>query len=226
MFSMTFHLGYGITIVIFMSIFFVLLVTKLLMQGYHPIAYWLTFTASAIVGTAISDFIDRTLKFGYAGGSALLITLLLITLAVWYAKERSINVEYITKPSVEVYYWVAFLIANTLGTAAGDFMADNLGLGFINSAIVISVILIITVLLHYFTKVNKTFLFWVAFVVTGPFGATFGDFLTKPIEKGGIHIGTIWSSIFFCIILIFAIAQETKVEKQKDASSKEKGVFI
>ncbi len=215
MFSMTFNLGYGATILIFMSLFLILLVIKLFLKGYHPLAYWLAFTASAIAGTAVSDFIDRTLGFGYALGSATLITMLLITLAIWYKKERSINVEYITKPSVEIFYWVAFLIANTLGTAAGDFLADNLGLGFQNSAILITVLLVIIALLHFFTKVSGTLLFWLAFVLTRPFGATFGDFLTKPIAKGGINFGTVGSSIIFCGILILAIAKETKLEKNR-----------
>ena len=148
-------------------------------------------------------------------GSIVLITLLVITLAVWYMKEKSINDEYITRSSVELFYWIAFLIANTLGTAAGDFLADNLGLGFMHSAILISVVLIIIALLHYFTKVSNVLLFWLAFVLTRPFGATFGDFLTKSVEKGGINFGTIGSSIVFAIILIFAIARETKLEKQR-----------
>ena len=215
MFSMTFNLGYGETIAIFMSLFLIFLGIKLFLKGYRPLVYWLTFTASAIAGTAASDFIDRTLKFGYAWGSLFLITLLLITLAVWYIKEKSIDVEYISRPSVEVFYWSAFLIANTLGTAAGDFLADNLGLGFVHSAIVISGLLAAIALLHFFTNVSKTILFWWAFVLTRPFGATFGDFLTKPLAKGGINFGTIGSSIIFCIILIFAIAQETKLEKQR-----------
>jgi len=214
MFSMTFNLGYADTIMIFMSLFLILLVIKLLLKGYNPSVYWLTFTASAIAGTAVSDFIDRTLRLGYALGSAVLLTLLLITLAIWYKKEKSINVEYITKPSVEIFYWIAFLIANTLGTAAGDFFADNLGLGFRYSAILISVILIAVALLHFFTKVSNVLLFWVAFVLTRPFGATFGDFLTKSVTKGGINIGTVGSSIFFFVILIFAIVKETKIEKE------------
>ena len=215
MFSMTFNLGYGSTIVIFMSLFLMFLAIKLFLKGYHPLAYWLTFTASAIAGTAISDFIDRTLGLGYAWGSFLLITLLLITLAVWYQKDKSIDVEYIAAPSSEIFYWIAFLIANTLGTAAGDFLADNLGLGFVNSAIVLSGLLIIIALLHFFTKISGTFLFWLAFVLTRPFGATFGDLLTKPVAKGGMNLGTVGSSIFFCAILIFAIAKETKLEKQR-----------
>jgi len=215
MFSMTFNLGYWETIMIFMSLFLILLVIKLFLKGYHPWVYWLTFTASAIAGTAMSDFIDRTLGFGYALGSVILIIMLLIILTAWYKKEKSINVEYITTASAEIFYWVAFLIANTLGTAAGDFFADNLGLGFMNSAILISVILIIVALLHFFTKVSGVLLFWVAFVLTRPFGATFGDFLTKPTAKGGINYGTVGSSIFICIILVFAIARETKLEKER-----------
>lgn len=215
MFSMTFNFGYGATIVIFLSLFLVSLVIKLLLEGYHPAAYWLTFTASAIAGTAISDFIDRTLGLGYTLGSAILITLLLITLAVWHKKERSLNVEHITAPSVEVFYWTAFLIANTLGTAAGDFVADDLGLGFEHSAILITGVLVVIALLHFLAKISGTLLFWLAFVLTRPFGATFGDFLTKPVAHGGLNLGTVGSSIFFCVILIFAIAQETKLEKQK-----------
>ena len=219
MFSMTFNLGYASTIVIFMSLFLVFLAMKLFLKGYHPLAYWLTFTASAIAGTAVSDFIDRSLGLGYAWGSLLLITLLLITLAIWYQNDKSIHVEYIAAPSSEIFYWIAFLIASTLGTAAGDFLADNLGLGFVNSAIVISVLLMVIVLLHFFTKISGTFLFWIAFVLTRPFGATFGDVLTKPTAKGGMNLGTVGSSIFFCVILIFAIARETKLEKQRGALS-------
>ena len=215
MFSMTLNLGYGMTIAIFMGLFLVLLLIKLLLQGYHPLAYWMTFTASAIAGTAISDFIDRTLGLGYAAGSVVLIVLLWIVLAVWHKKEGSINVEYITTPSVEIFYWIAFLIANTLGTAAGDFIADNLGLGFQGGAILISGLLAVIVLLHFFTEISGTLLFWLAFVLTRPFGATFGDFLTKPIAKGGINFGTVASSIFFCAILIYSIARETQMEKER-----------
>ena len=219
MFSMTFNLGYWETIVIFMGLFLILLAIKLFLKGYHPLVYWLTFTASAIAGTAISDFIDRTLGFGYALGAAVLTTMLLIILAAWYKKEKSINVEYITAPTAEIFYWMAFLIANTLGTAAGDFFADNLGLGFMNSAIVISAILAIVALLHFFTKVSGTLLFWVAFVLTRPFGATFGDFLTKPIQKGGIGLGTVASSMVICVILLITIHRETQLEKGRLAAA-------
>ena len=218
MFSMTFNLGYAATILIFMSFFLVFLAIKLFLKGYHPVAYWLTFTASAIAGTAISDFIDRTLKLGYTWGSLFLIISLLISLAAWYWKDKSINVEYIPSRASEFFYWIAFLIANTLGTAAGDFLADDLGLGFLHSAIVITGLLIVIALLHFFTKISGTLLFWLAFVLTRPFGATFGDVLTKPIAKGGLNLGTIGSSIFFCIILVFAIAQEAKLEKRRESA--------
>ena len=215
MFSMTFNLGYWDTILIFMTLFLVLLVVKLFLRRYNPLAYWLTFTATAIAGTAISDFIDRTLKLGYATGSVILTVMLMITLAVWYKKEKSINVEYITTSTTELFYWVAFLFANTLGTAAGDFLADNMGLGFVHSAILLFAILIVIALLHFFTKVSGILLFWLAFVLTRPFGATFGDFLTKPVAKGGINFGTVGSSIFFSIILFFAITKESKLEKER-----------
>ena len=220
MFSMTLNLGYWVTIAIFMSLFLVLLIIKLSLRGYHPWVYWLTFTASAIVGTAISDFIDRTLKLGYATGSIILIAILLIILAIWYKKEKSINVEYITTSTAELFYWTAFLFANTLGTAAGDFLADNMGLGFMNSAILLSVILVIVALFHLYTKVSGVLLFWVAFVLTRPFGATFGDLLTKPIAKGGLNLGTVGSSIFIFIILFFVISKETRLEKERLARRK------
>lgn len=215
MFSMTFNLGYAQTIIIFLSLFLIFLVVKLLLKGYHSVAYWLTFTASAIAGTAMSDFIDRTLNLGYTKGSIVLIVLLLISLGVWYKKEKSIYVEYITKPHVEIYYWIAFLFANTLGTAAGDFVADDLGLGFMHGAFLFTGLLIIIALLHYFTKVSGTLLFWLAFVLTRPFGATFGDFLTKPISHGGLNLGTIGSSIFFAVVLAFSITRETQLERQR-----------
>jgi len=217
MFSMTFQWGYATTLAVFMVLFLVLLVVKLLLKGYHSLAYWSTFTVSAIAGTALSDFIDRTLGLGYALGSAVLVVLLGIVLALWHKKEGSIHVESITKPSVEAFYWTAFLIANTVGTAAGDFIADNLGLGFQNGAILITALLAVIALLHRFTKISGTLLFWLAFVFTRPFGATCGDFLTKPVAKGGIHLGTVAPSLFFCGALLFAIARETRLEKQRAA---------
>ncbi|MGB5599161.1 MAG: hypothetical protein WBM66_10625 [Thiothrix litoralis] len=219
MVSMTYDFGYGTTILMFMGLFLVFLGIKLAIKRYEPVTYWLTFTATAIAGTAISDYIDRTLGLGYAAGSALLVTLLLIVLLAWYVREKSINVEVITSTPSEVFYWLAFLIANTLGTAAGDFLADNMALGFATSAALITGVLVAIALLHFYTKVSGTLLFWLAFVLTRPFGATFGVWLTKTHEKGGLDLGTVGASLFFAVILIAAIYRETWVEKSGKAIS-------
>lgn len=215
MFSMTFKLGYAVTIVIFLALFGVLLTAKLWVKGYHPILYWSVFTASAIAGTGISDFIDRTLGFGYAAGASILVLSLLAVLGLWYRKERSISVESITTASAELYYWMAFLIANTLGTAAGDFLADNLGWGFGKSTAIISVVLLLIALAHYWTRLPGLALFWFAFVLTRPFGATFGDLLTKPLDHGGLNLGTIGASAFFGVVLVLAVARESALERRR-----------
>jgi uncharacterized membrane-anchored protein len=219
MFSMTYRLGYGDTILLFMGLFIVLLGIKISMKRYDPVTYWLTFTATAIAGTAISDFIDRTLGFGYAMGSALLISVLMVILLFWHIREKTINVENISDTSSEIFYWMAFLVANTLGTAAGDFVADQLGLGFADSAMLFTGSLVIIALLHFFSKTSGALLFWLAFILTRPFGATFGDWLTKPLENGGLALGTIGASLFFVIILILAVTRETRLEKTGRAIS-------
>lgn len=216
MFSMTFGVGYAATILIFLSIFLLLLGIKLWIRRYSPLLYWLVFTSTAIAGTAISDFIDRTLGLGYTAGSCVLLLLLWLVLAVWKKVEGTIAVEDIRTAKAELFYWAAFLIANTLGTAAGDFLADQLGIGFLYSAIMISLVLVGVVLLHVYTKVSNVLLFWVAFVLTRPFGATFGDLLTKPTDKGGLNLGTINASIVFAVILIIAVMKESKFERLRN----------
>lgn len=214
MFSMTFNLGYASTSIIFLSIFLIFLITKLAIRKYHPTIYWLVFTATSIVGTAMSDFMDRTLGFGYAVGSLVLISLLVIILIIWRSVEKSLSVENINTPQAEIFYWIAFLVANTLGTALGDFLADSSGLGFAGGAMLISGLLVVTALMYYFTKTSRILLFWIAFVLTRPFGATFGDLLTKPIKSGGLNLGTIGSSIFFALVLVFLIFKEHTNMKQ------------
>lgn len=213
-FSMTLNMGYASTILIFLGLFALCLGWKLKLKRYEPISYWLTFTASAIAGTAISDFIDRSLGLGYIYGSLLLTLLLSLTLAIWYFTERSLSVEYIVTSKAELFYWTAFLIANTLGTAAGDYLADDLGIGFLYSALLLSVLLGIIAALHYLTSLSKIFLFWLAFVLTRPFGATFGDFLTKTHAQGGLDLGTMGASVFFLAVLAIALWQAVKRHKQ------------
>jgi uncharacterized membrane-anchored protein len=214
LFSMTLDLGYGITIAIFMSLFVVLLGTKLSMGRYTPLSYWLLFTSTAVAGTGISDFIDRTLGLGYAAGSAILLALLITSLAIWHRVEGSISVERISSARAEVFYWVAFLIANTLGTAAGDFLADDLRIGFLASAGWLAGILLLTALVHFYTKRNGVLLFWVAFVLTRPFGATFGDLLTKSQAQGGLGYGTVVASLFFATLLAVALVREDREERR------------
>lgn len=214
-FSMTLNLGYATASLVFIGAFIGLLFVKLAIKRYDPIVYWLVFTSTSIAGTAISDFMDRTLGLGYGLGSVLLVGMLLATLAIWYHKDKSISVERITTARTEVFYWTAFLIANTLGTAAGDYLADGAGLGFVVSAAIISGLLILTFIFHYYTKISIILLFWIAFVLTRPFGATFGDFLTKPLEHSGLNLGTAGASLFFVVILTFFVWIEHKSHKKR-----------
>ncbi len=218
MLSMTFRLGYATTIVASAVVFVILMAGKLALRRYTPISYWAVFTASAILGTAVSDFIDRTLGLGYTAGAALLLTLLVATLAVWYREERSLSVERIETTRAEVFYWFAFLIANTLGTAAGDFLSDALGIGFLQSAVCIGIVLGFVALAHFFTKISSVLLFWIAFVLTRPFGATFGDLLTKPRDHGGLALGTRAASAFFVLVLTVALWREHRAQTSRAAA--------
>lgn len=214
-FSVTLNLGYAYASLLFMGIFLGLLAVKLAFKKYDPILYWLVFTATSVVGTAICDFMDRTLGLGYALGSLILFIALIATLGLWYYKEKSISVEKITTAPAEIFYWSAFLIANTLGTAVGDFLADDMQLGFAGGAGLIGGVLGLIVLMHYYTKISTVFLFWAAFILTRPFGATFGDFLTKTTEKGGLDLGTIGASLFFVVVLIFFVFWEHRAHKKR-----------
>jgi len=212
MFSMSLGLGYASTILVFVAVFLATLAVKLAAGRYTPLAYWSVFTASAILGTAASDFLDRTLGLGYAVGSAVLTGLLLATLAAWYIRERSLSVERIENAGSELFYWFAFLIANTLGTAAGDYLADDLAIGFMYSAVLIGGSLVLIAIAHYASRISGVFLFWVAFVLTRPFGATFGDFLTKPLDSGGMAFGTYGASAFFALVMGVALWRESRAE--------------
>jgi uncharacterized membrane-anchored protein len=167
----------------------------------------------------MSDFMDRTLALGYAKGSMILITILLSIFAYWYFSERSLNINYIRNRKAEVLYWIAILFSNTLGTALGDFLSDTSGLGYIGGAILIGSLLAFIVICTFYTKISRVFLFWVAFVLTRPFGATFGDLLTKPHEKGGLDLGTTGSSLVLASILIAFMIYTTF--KQNNVSSEQ-----
>lgn len=199
--SMTLKVGYGASSLILIGAFFVLLFIQLLVKRYHPPIFWLVIIATSTAGTTMSDYMDRTLGLGYATGSAILVGILVAVLAVWRLVEGSISVENIRTFRGELFYWMAILFSNTLGTALGDFLADSSGLGFAGGAALISTLLVIVILLHYLTDFSKITLFWIAFVLTRPFGATFGDLMTKTKEQGGLDLGTVGSSSVLAITL-------------------------
>jgi uncharacterized membrane-anchored protein len=212
--SMTLDVGYGLSSIILLSFFLVTLLIQLSVNKYHPIIYWLVIVSTSTAGTTMSDYMDRTLGLGYATGSLLLVTCLIAILAVWRYTVGSLSVNNIRVRKTEVFYWTAILFSNTLGTALGDFLADSSGLGFLGGAILIGGLLTLVVLAFYFTQISRVVLFWIAFVLTRPFGATFGDVLTKPLERGGLNLGTIGSSIVLGLILVFFIVWTTIQEKR------------
>jgi uncharacterized membrane-anchored protein len=215
--SMTLNVGYIFSSVILLVFFFVTLSIQLLSKEFNPIKYWAVILATSTAGTTISDFLDRSLGLGYALGSIILLSLLLITLLFWYLSEKSLSVTSIKSLKGEVFYWIAILFSNTLGTALGDFLADDSGLGFFGGALLIASLLLLIVLCYYYTKTSKIVLFWIAFILTRPFGATFGDLLTKSSEKGGLNLGTIGSSLVLFLILVFLIFKannKNKIDKE------------
>lgn len=203
--SMTLNVGYAVSSLILISVFVLTLVTQLMSKTYKPVLYWIVILSTSTAGTTMSDFMDRTLELGYATGSMILIAILLGIFAAWRLSGDSLNVSKVQTFRGEMFYWMAILFSNTLGTALGDYLADDSGLGFAGGAMLIGSTIAVVVLLKYFTKISTVVLFWVAFVLTRPFGATLGDFLTKPHEKGGLDFGTIGSSAVLAGILLVMI---------------------
>lgn len=193
--SMTLDLGYLTGLLTTFVFFILVLLIQLRSKSYVPIFFWLVIIATTTLGTEISDFIDRSLKMGYTVGSLFLFSCLSVTLFIWHKKYRNLEVTSIREPNKELLYWIAILFSNSLGTAFGDFLGDALGLSYLQGALITSAVILIVLSLHYFTRINQVLLFWIAFVFTRPFGATFGDFLTKPIEKGGLDLGTLPASL-------------------------------
>lgn len=215
--SMTLNIGYAISSVILLSFFFATLFTQLATKKYHPVIYWAVILSTSTAGTTMSDFMNRTMQLGYATGSVILVSLLIITLFIWHKTEKSLSVTNIKSLRAEIFYWTAILFSNTLGTSLGDFLADNSGLGFLGGAILIGSLLTLITLIYYLTEISHIILFWAAFVLTRPFGATFGDLLTKTHEKGGLGFGTICSSIILfailSVLIIIAIRKMNSIQR-------------
>lgn len=199
--SMTINLGYAISSLLLISLFLITLIAQLVSKQYRPLIYWTVILSTSTSGTTMSDYMDRTLELGYAKGSMILTAILLIIFTLWRMSEKSLSVSNIKTFKGELFYWIAILFSNTLGTALGDFLADDSGLGFSGGALLIGAFLGIVILAYYFTATSRVLLFWTAFVLTRPFGATFGDFLTKPTGSGGLGFGTIGSSLVLFTIL-------------------------
>lgn len=203
--SMTLKVGYLASTIILLSIFLVSLFAQLASKKFLPWLYWAVILSTSTAGTTMSDYMDRSLELGYLKGSLILVSTLIIVLIVWRKVEGTLSVDKIRSLRAESFYWSAILVSNTLGTALGDYLADDSGLGFLGGALLISSLIAIVAALHFFTKAPKVVLFWVAFVLTRPFGATFGDLLTKDHEKGGLGFGTIGSSAVLAAILVALI---------------------
>lgn len=213
--SMTLNVGYAVSSLILVTIFLISLLAQLRARMFHPLLFWTVVLTTSTAGTTMSDFMDRSLGLGYALGSSILITLLLSVLALWRWSQKSLSVNQIHSRKAEMFYWAAILVSNTLGTALGDYLADDSGLGFLGGASVVGGLLIGIILLFCFTRLNRTALFWFAFVLTRPFGATFGDLLTKPVEKGGLGFGTMGSSAILAMLLAAFVIHTHRAEKRR-----------
>jgi uncharacterized membrane-anchored protein len=184
--SMSMNLGYAVSSVIFIGIFIVAVVAQVRADRFHPFLYWAVVIATTTAGTTMADFADRSLGIGYAGGSSILLAALILSLVVWHRATGSVSVSTITTPRAEAFYWATILFSQTLGTALGDWMADTNGLGYEGGALVFGAALAAIAAVYFLTNVSHTLLFWAAFILTRPLGATVGDFLDKPVANGGL----------------------------------------
>jgi uncharacterized membrane-anchored protein len=208
--TMTLNWGYLIGTAIFLSLFVVLVIFQIAADRFRPLLYWATIVASTTAGTTMADFADRSLGVGYAGGSALLLSCLIAVLAAWYWSLGSISVSTVSTPKVEVFYWLAITFSQTLGTALGDWAADDTGLGYSGGAMAFGAALAVLVAAYFFTNISRVLLFWTAFILTRPLGATVGDFLDKPLSDGGLAMSRpIASAVIavFIIVCLFVLPQ-------------------
>jgi uncharacterized membrane-anchored protein len=203
--SMTLDLGYLISTAIFITIFAVAVAAQVRAKSFHPFLYWAVIVATTTAGTTMADFADRSLGIGYAGGSLILFMLLMASLGVWYWSAGSVSVDTITSPKVEMFYWATILFSQTLGTALGDWVADNVGLGYEGGALVFAAGLAVIAGGYFYTNVSRTLLFWSAFILTRPLGATLGDLLDKPHASGGLALGRFYASAVLAAFIVVCI---------------------
>ncbi|MGZ5165246.1 MAG: COG4705 family protein [Burkholderiales bacterium] len=205
--SMSIGLGYLVGTAVFAVAFAIIVAVQIRADRFHPALYWLTIVATTTVGTTLADFADRSLGIGYAGGSLLLLVLLLGSFFLWHRMLGSVAIESIRSPRAEAYYWVTIMFSQTLGTALGDWTADSAGFGYTGAMLIFGSLLAIVAGLYFWSRISHTILFWAAFVLTRPLGAVLGDFLDKPLDEGGLALSRFAASavliglIAFCLVL-------------------------
>ena len=197
--------GYLIGTAIFFSLLVVLVAIQIVARKFHPFLYWFTIIASTTAGTTLADFADRSLGIGYTGGSSVLFACVLISLAMWYWSEGTVSVTTVSKPRVEAFYWITITFSQTLGTALGDWMADTSGLGYVGAAGVFGAGLALLAIAYYATSMSRVALFWAAFILTRPLGATVGDFLDKPLDQGGLNMSRPVASAIIAVAMVACV---------------------
>jgi uncharacterized membrane-anchored protein len=203
--TMTLKLGYLDGTAIFLAVLVALVVWQTVADKFHPFLYWATIVASTTFGTTMADFADRSLGIGYTGGSSFLFVCLMAVLALWYRSQGSISVETVNTPKVEAFYWAAITLSQTLGTALGDWLADTGGLGYEGGALVFGAGIAVLAGAYYWTKLSRVTLFWAAFILTRPLGATVGDLLDKPVSHGGLNLSRPLASAVIAVFIIGCI---------------------
>jgi uncharacterized membrane-anchored protein len=197
--------GYLIGTAIFGVIFIAAVLAQIIAKKFHPFLYWLTIVATTTVGTTLADYCTRSLGIGYTGGSTILLICVIASLVIWRWSTGTISIETVSTPSVEIFYWVTIMFSQTLGTALGDWVADTNEMGYLGAAAVFGGLLLLTALLYYLTSFSRVILFWAAFILTRPLGATVGDFLDKPIAKGGLAMSRYTASLALLVVIVALI---------------------
>lgn len=204
--TMSMKMGYLVGTAIFATIFLVAVAAQILAKRFHPFLYWTTIIATTTVGTTMADFADRSLGIGYAGGSLLLLALLGASLALWYRTAGSVAVDTVVSPKAEAFYWVTIMFSQTLGTALGDWAADDAGLGYRGGMCVFGSLLLVVAACYFWTRISKTALFWAAFILTRPLGAVVGDFLDKPLAHGGLNLSRYSASVALLTLIVLCVS--------------------
>jgi uncharacterized membrane-anchored protein len=217
--SMTLRLGYLVSTLIFLGFFVVTLTVQVASRRYHPLFYWLVVVATTTLGTTTSDYMDRTLGLGYIKSSIMLFAGVIVVLVVWHFVSGRIEFQNVVSRMDESFYWLTILVANTLGTALGDFTASDTGLGFERGALVFAGLIAVVAALNFFTRVPKSALFWAAYVLTRPLGATLGDTLTKPHQEGGLEFGRITSTLVIAGAMVIIVAFTSWRERRPNAAA-------